>query len=413
MRALYRTTSAEIRTEWCADAQVVFMDGVALTWHHAPYLRASRGEESDISAQTNRSLRSTVAVGLAVVLGCTTDIPKASAPSVGSVRRETALDSVVHIEDGMLEVPSASRLDSVPELTKSRVEIGNDIGLYVIEEGTGPALVLISGGPGNTLHSFLPFFREAADFSRVIFYDQRGTGLSDWKPGPAGYSTSQAVEDLEALRQALGVDQWYVLGHSYGGLIAQWYALRFPERLLGLILVGSSVPVEDLDLGERDYRSAAERRRIRSVYSIDGEAVVPVHSERLGLENLRRMIYNGYVNGDWKRQYFYKPDDVRMAQIARYEWVHDRGYNQQMRADGFSRDLAGMFRDFPVPTLIVEGAHDANWGPNKPEIFVAEHTSAELVVLDRSAHFPFAEQPAAFFAVLKQFVDRHAAGDAR
>ncbi len=332
-----------------------------------------------------------------------TNCPSSSNQSP-QTRPETALDGIEHIEDRLLEVPETPRLDDSPDIQKRLVDIGDRIRLYVIEEGAGPALVLINGGPGNTLHSFLPHFSAAASFSRVVYYDPRGTGLSDWDPGDDGYSTSQMVDDLEALRQALGIDRWIILGHSYGGLVAQWYAVRYPEYLLGLVLVGSSVPVNDLDLGERDYRSEAERRRIREIYSIDAQAVVPVHSDAVDLATLRRMVYNGYLNGDWKRQYFFKPSPERMAQIARYEWVHDRGFNKAVTQDGFARDLKGVFDAFLIPTMLVEGAHDAVWGPDKPTHFAAEHPNAELVVLERSSHFPFAEQPEEFFSALEKFV---------
>ncbi len=321
-----------------------------------------------------------------------------------SSQPETALDSVVHIESSLSAVPVVPRLDTSALLQPQRVDIGEGTRLYVLQEGSGPALVLVSGGPGNSLHSFLPHFESAASFARVIYYDQRGTGLSDWVPGPAGYSTDQAVDDLERLRVALNVERWFVLGHSYGGLIAQWYAIRYPERLLGMILVGSSVSVDGVDLGERDYRSATERRRIREVYAIDGQSVVPVHSEQVNLTALQRMIFNGYLNGDWKRQFFFKPTRERMAQIARYEWVHDRGYNGQVRQDGFSRNLRGVFSDFPIPTLIVEGEYDANWGRDKPTLLAAEHPNAKLVSLEGASHFPFAEQPEAFFGRLEEFV---------
>jgi proline iminopeptidase len=311
---------------------------------------------------------------------------------------------VVDIESREVAVPDVSRLDDSLSLRSRRVDVGAGVYLYVVEEGTGPPLVLVNGGPGNTLHSFLPHFSAAASFARVIYYDQRGTGRSDWVPGASGYSTAQTVDDLERLRVALGVERWFVLGHSYGGLIAQWYAIRYPEHLLGMILVGSSVPVDGLELGERDYRSEAERRRIRAVYAIDGEAVVPVHSDRVDLAVLQRMIYNGYLNGDWKRQFFFKPNRDRMAQVARYEWVHDRDFNRQVREDGFARNLRDVFRDFPIPTLIVEGAYDANWGRDKPALFAAQHPNAELVIVERASHFPFAEQPATFFSRVEEFL---------
>ena len=60
-------------------------------------------------------------------------------------------------------------------------------------------MVLLHGGPGGTHHYFHPTFSRAAEFSRVIYYDQRGCGLSDYAPGE-GYTIQQAADDIEALR---------------------------------------------------------------------------------------------------------------------------------------------------------------------------------------------------------------------
>jgi hypothetical protein len=95
-------------------------------------------------------------------------------------------------------------------IPKEKVSIG-DCNLYCEQEGQGTPVVLLHGGPGATHHEFHPWFSQTKDFARVIYYDQRGCGLSDYRPGK-GYSVNQAVEDLDRLRQALGIEQWVVLG---------------------------------------------------------------------------------------------------------------------------------------------------------------------------------------------------------
>ena len=102
-------------------------------------------------------------------------------------------------------------------------------------------IVLLHGGPGATNHDFHPHFLGRENFL-VITYDQRGTGISDYVKGE-GYSSPQAAADLDNLRLALGIKKWVVSGHSYGGLLAQYYATKYPENLAGLALVGSSLGV--------------------------------------------------------------------------------------------------------------------------------------------------------------------------
>lgn len=320
--------------------------------------------------------------------------------------RETALDSVAWLVDpGAGEPPSVPRPDAASATTIRPVSIGG-VALFVREEGVGTPLVLIPGGPGNTQQSFHPFFGRAAEFAWVIYYDPRGTGDSDWAPGPDGYSAEQAVEDLDGLRAALGIDRWVVLGWSFGGLLAQRYALRYPRRVAGLVLVSTSVPM-DADVGESDgrrYMSPAERETILAVYRDGVRTVVPVHSDELDLAGTRRLVYGAYLNGEWKRQFFFRPSFERMAQVARWEWVHDRDYTTRVASSGFARDLTGAFREWTTPTLIVEGKRDPEWGPAKPRVLREQFPRAEVVVLDGASHHSFAERPARFFGLLERFI---------
>ena len=165
-------------------------------------------------------------------------------------KRERAMDRVVHIEEGIIrEIPAVPRLCDSMDIRKEKVDIG-DCKLYCEQEGQGTPLVLLHGGPGATHHYFHPWFSQAAKFARVIYYDQRGCGLSDYQPGK-GYNMDQAVDDLDRLRRALGIDQWVVLGHSYGGLLAQCYALKYPENLKGLVLVCASTGLHGEGLPSR------------------------------------------------------------------------------------------------------------------------------------------------------------------
>ena len=102
--------------------------------------------------------------------------------------RESVLDRIVHLEDSVFtRVPETPRLEERLDLTVRRIDVGG-AELYVEEEGSGTPLVLINGGPGGTHHYSHPWFGRARDYARVIYYDQRGTGLSHYEPGPDGYS---------------------------------------------------------------------------------------------------------------------------------------------------------------------------------------------------------------------------------
>jgi len=118
------------------------------------------------------------------------------------------------------------------------VQIGSTQ-LWVESEGAGEPLVLLVGGPANSHVSFHPHFSQLADTLRVIYYDYRGRGRSSPTQDPRAISFRGDVEDLESLRAALGLERMNLYGFSYGGLVAQAYALEHAERVSRLILANT------------------------------------------------------------------------------------------------------------------------------------------------------------------------------
>jgi len=320
--------------------------------------------------------------------------------------RESILDRVVHLEDELItEVPQVSRWCDQLDLVKRRVDVG-DCELYVEEEGGGTPLVLINGGPGGTHHYFHPWFSRAADFARVVYYDQRGCGLSDHEPGEKGYSVDQAVADLDAIRRALGVEKWVVLGYSYGGFLAQWYTVNHPEHVAGLVLLGSSTGMwAELQPGRQyDYLSDEERTRLREISTQLRELRQEEGWSYSRYINV--LLYNNFLNGDWKRQHFLRPSRERVAQIALYEWDHDSSFRGMIGGTQGRIDLTGAFQNCPVPTLILEGRWDLTWNVDKPEVLLGNHPGAQLVMFEGAGHGIYDEEPDRFFRVLKRFIRR-------
>jgi proline iminopeptidase len=319
-------------------------------------------------------------------------------------KRDTVLDRVTHIEkDLYLEVPKVPRLCDQLDLKKQRINVG-DCEFYVEEEGKGLPIVLLHGGPGATHHYFHPYFSRARDFAKVIYYDQRGCGISGYCPGKGGYTVDQAANDLDNLRKALKIDRWVVLGHSYGGLLAQYYSLKYPDALAGLVLVGASegmhVPLKPTR--QYDFFSAEEKARMKEIRVELGKLL---KDKKLSQEKfIELLVYNNFLNGDWKRQNFYKPSKERFAQIALYEWKQDTDFNGIMSQDSDKIDLQGAFEGCPVPTIILEGKWDLTWNTDKPEVLQKNHPSSRLVMFEYSSHSPFEDEPERFFPALKDFM---------
>ena len=319
-------------------------------------------------------------------------------------KRESILNRVVEIEPELItEIPKVPRWCDQLDLVKQRINVG-DAELYVEEEGKGTPLILINGGPGGTHHGFHPWFSRAKDYARVIYYDQRGCGLSDFKPGENGYSVDQAVSDLDAIRKAKNIDKWVVLGYSYGGFLAQYYTINYPEHAAGLILLGAC-PGMRADTGssrQGQFLSDKERTRMneiqKQIRQLNKEKNLPRK------EYVQILIYNNFINGDWKRQNFYKPSRERIAQIALYEWDHDNNFNSILNTSMSRVDLTGAFALNPVPTLILEGKWDLTWGKEKPGILEKNHPNAKIVIFENAGHGIYDEAADKFFTVLKDFI---------
>lgn len=312
-------------------------------------------------------------------------------PACDRDTRETVLNAKPHIEDSIIyKLPHVPRLCDALNAEKKYVDIG-DCQLYCEIEGQGTPLVLIHGGPGGTHHCFHPWLSAASQNFRVIYYDQRGCGLSDFKPGE-GYSFEQTVDDLEKLRQSLNIDKWIVLGHSYGGAIAQFYNIKYPEAVLGMVLVGA-VPMlnkPEIDaLKLTPFYSIEETERFSELMSmvIAGKLTLP------------QFYFNKDLNGGWKRQNFHKTSRERQAQAALYDIVNDPALSSDFKL----YDFKGAFDNCPIPTLICEGKYDSAWTDKKIPLFRKNHPNARFKLFRKSSHDIYSDEPELFLNTITKW----------
>lgn len=314
--------------------------------------------------------------------------------------RETIFDKIVSIPKTLiLDIPKLPPLcDEIPGLKKGFVDIENGK-LYYEEEGTGIPLVLLNAGPGHSHHCYHPHFSRIKDIARVIYYDARGTGKSSVDSTGKTYTIRQAVEDVENLRKALGIEKWMVLGWSFGGILAQCYALTYPEHITGLVLVAAADGLRKVKMKPtRQYMfiSQEEQNVIQKIYA---EAAA-------GKLTLAQRIYNAHLAGDWKRQSYYKPTPDEFIRMALYEWTPAPGFREVIGSDAHKIGLDGMFDDFEIPTLICEGKWDLSWNTDKVDFMRKNHPHAQLEVFEKSGHKIFADEPEKFFMLLKEFLEK-------
>lgn len=130
----------------------------------------------------------------------------------------------------------------------------DDARIFYEVVGSGEPIIVVHGGPGLDHEYLQPGLDVLATGNTLVYYDQRGTGRSSAALTDSVISFDAFVEDIDALREALGFERVTVLGHSFGTLLALEYARRYPDRTTALILMN---PVEP---GQRFQEETAERR---------------------------------------------------------------------------------------------------------------------------------------------------------
>jgi len=106
--------------------------------------------------------------------------------------------------------------------------------------GKGEPLLIINGGPGMNSNGFESMAKTLAETQETIIYDQRGTGKSELKElNSETISMKIMADDIESLRKHLNIKKWNILGHSFGGMLASYYATIYPNSINKLVLSSS------------------------------------------------------------------------------------------------------------------------------------------------------------------------------
>ena len=145
--------------------------------------------------------------------------------------------------------------------------------------------------------------------------------------------------------------------------------------------------------------------RIEEVYSLNDKRVFPIHSETVDPNLQKKMLFNAFMNGDWKRRLLRKWTVTDMAMYARYEFVHDKNYYTSMLNDYFNYDLKDAFADCPIPTLIIDGEWDLAYSSEKHELMKAQFPNAKSILVKGAGHIPYEDDPSTFFETLKGFLE--------
>jgi proline-specific peptidase len=268
------------------------------------------------------------------------------------------------------------------------------VSLFVKVIGDGYPLVLMHGGPGVDHTTMLPF-RPLADHFMLILYDHRCNGRSE---GAEVHSMTweNLTADADALRQSLGFERWAVLGHSFGGMVALEFALRYPQSLSHLVLMdtcGDSWWVQQNApqiLAKRGYSATTVKTAER--------------------------FYNGKITPDEFMPSVRRLSTAYYHKLNPLQLVRDIAVGMRMKTHpaalifGYGQLLKGWtvmdrLNEIKVPTLVMAGRDDFQFPPEHQAELAAGIPNARLEIIERAGHNAQSERPVEVIEALKHFMD--------
>ncbi len=235
-----------------------------------------------------------------------------------------------------------------------------DFKVWTKRVGNNPTIkvLLLHGGPGAT-HEYFEAFDSYFPGASIeyYYYDQLGSAYSDQPDDPRLLDTARFVEEVEQVRKALGLDRdnFYLLGHSWGGILAIEYALKYQQHLKGLVISNmmSSIPAynryaEKVLMPQMAPAALAEVKRMEAAKQFDDPRYMQLLTPHYEQHILRM------PSAQWP-----DPANRAFAKINKKVYVPMQGPSE-LGASGILADW-DRTRDLPkikVPTLVIGARYD-------------------------------------------------------
>jgi proline iminopeptidase len=260
--------------------------------------------------------------------------------------------------------------------------------------GKGTPILIINGGPGMNSNGFEPMAKILAEKHQTIIYDQRGTGKSALKELNTKTITMKLMtEDIESLRKHLKIEKWTILGHSFGGMLASYYATMYPNSIDKLILsssggldlsllkgenlieAGLSKIEKDslnywndkIEKGDTTYTARIGRGRALAPAYVYNKKFVPIIAERLtqGNSTINSLLW----------------DDMQKTNF----------------------DCKDKLKSFRNPVLIIQGKQDIV-STAIGEIGLKTFPNSKMVLLENSKHYGWLDAEEKYFSTIESFL---------
>jgi proline-specific peptidase len=276
---------------------------------------------------------------------------------------------------------------------------GGNVWFKRLGGGPGLPLLAIHGGPGLP-HNYIRSLERLADEREVVFWDQLGCGNSACPPNPALWTMERSVAEMDAVVRGLGLDRFHIFGNSWGGMLAQQYALDVISGVVSLTISNSIASIPQFadmvarlkaDLDPATQAAIDRHEAAGTTYSPEYQAAIRTWNETYlcrvrpwprDLEDAFRRM------GAEIFQTMFGPSDFHIVGTIRAWDVFDR------------------LAEITVPTLILAGRFD-ECVPEHMEEMHRRIAGSRFELFEASAHMPFIEEPEKFDRVMRDFLREH------
>jgi len=254
-----------------------------------------------------------------------------------------------------------------------------------------PVLFLLHGGPGGDHASFKSqATANLRDIAQLVYVDHRGSGRST-PANRESYTLDNNIDDIDALRAYLGLERISILGSSYGGMVAQGYAIRYPNRLANLILVATAPSYRFMDDAKRivQARGTADQIRVCEwLWNGTFECEEQLHEYYKTMGPMYSITFN---ETDFEKSWG--------CSIRNFEQLN-HGFRDFLRTFDFTEELQKII----CPTLVLAGAHDWICAADQSCEIAKRIPRAHLKIFANSAHSIAQDEAESFEAVVRGFL---------
>ena len=269
-------------------------------------------------------------------------------------------------------------------------------------------LLLLHGGPGAT-HEYFEALEHAlgAEGIELIYYDQLGSAYSDQPKDASLWTVERFVDEVEQVRQALGLtkDDFYLLGHSWGGILATEYALAHPDALKGLVVSNMMMSIPDYNRYAEDVLAKQmDPAVVKEIHEIEkkGQYESPRYTELL--------IPNFYAKHICRLPE--RPDAVNraFAKLNRQVYVLMQGPSEFGASGRLEKwDRKADLGKLEMPTLVIGAAHDT-MDPEQMRWISTQVKHGSFLLCPNGSHMAMWDDQAAYSAGLVRFLKEVDAG---